>query len=180
MTRCNAALIWRLPPWSRRCRWGLPELAGIGATPAARANLAGVAKRWAPAISPTSLAAVNGPNPGWESSCGAIAATRLAISRSSALMVRESSRMRRSSSRADADAHRLLRAREATGNARRPAAVEQRAAGQLELGPEIMQMPLQRAVQPDALTDQPFAVIDQQPQIELGPSQVRDRERRQA
>jgi hypothetical protein len=31
----------------------LPELAGIGAAPAARASLAGVAKRWAPAISPT-------------------------------------------------------------------------------------------------------------------------------
>src|SRR6266545_3568234 len=36
MTRCSAALIWRLPAWSRRCRWVLPELAGIGATPAAR------------------------------------------------------------------------------------------------------------------------------------------------
>ena len=55
--------------------------AGIGATPAARASLAGVANRWAPAISPTSLAAVKGPNPGSECSCGAIAATSLAISR---------------------------------------------------------------------------------------------------
>ena len=41
-------------------------------------------------------------------------------------------------------------------------------------------MPLQRAVERDALTDQPFAVIDQQPQIELGPVQVRDREGLQA
>jgi hypothetical protein len=40
-------------------------------------------------------------------------------------------------------------------------------------------MPLQRAVERDALTDQPFAVIDQQPQVELGPIQVRDRERLQ-
>jgi hypothetical protein len=69
------ALIWRLPPWSSRWRRVLPELAGIGATPAARASLAGVANRCAPAISPTTLAAVNGPNPGWESSCGAIVAT---------------------------------------------------------------------------------------------------------
>ena len=68
-------------------RWVLPELAGIGATPAARASLAAVAKRCAPAISPTSLAAVKGPNPGSESSCGAIVATRPAISRSSALIV---------------------------------------------------------------------------------------------
>ena len=42
----------------------LPELTGIGARPAARASFASVEKRPAPAISPTSLAAVNGPNPG--------------------------------------------------------------------------------------------------------------------
>ena len=41
-------------------------------------------------------------------------------------------------------------------------------------------MPLQRAVEPDALTNEPFAVIDQQPQIELGPIQVRGREGLQA
>jgi hypothetical protein len=50
-----------------------------------------------------------------------------------------------------------------------PAAINQRAGRQLEFGPEIVQMPLQRAVQADALTNEPFAVIDQQPQIELGP-----------
>jgi hypothetical protein len=42
---------------------GRPELAGIGAMPPARASLASVAKRSAPAISPTSLAAVSGPQP---------------------------------------------------------------------------------------------------------------------
>jgi hypothetical protein len=36
-------------------------------------------------------------------------------------------------------------------------------------------MPLQRAVERDALPDQPFAVIDQQPQIQLGPVQMRGR-----
>ena len=41
-------------------------------------------------------------------------------------------------------------------------------------------MPQQRAVELDALADQPFAVIDQQPQVELGPVQVRGRERLQA
>jgi hypothetical protein len=41
-----------------------------------------------------------------------------------------------------------------------------------------VQMPLQRVVEPDALTDEPLAVIDQQPQIELWPvpPQVRGRE----
>jgi hypothetical protein len=37
-------------------------------------------------------------------------------------------------------------------------------------------MPLQRAVERDALTDQAFAVVDQQPQIELRPVQIRGRE----
>jgi hypothetical protein len=48
----------------------LPELTGIGARPAARASLASLLKRPAPAISPTSLAAVSGPTPGSESSWG--------------------------------------------------------------------------------------------------------------
>ena len=39
-------------------------LTGIGSTPAARASLASVAKRLAPAIPPTRLAAVKGPKPG--------------------------------------------------------------------------------------------------------------------
>ena len=158
----------------------LPELAGIGATPAARASLAAVAKRWAPAISPTSLAAVSGPNPGSVSSCGAICATSWAISRSSALIAWVSSRDAAQLVAGDPDAHRLLGAGQPPGDARRPTAVEQRAAGQLELGPEIVQMPLQRAVERDALTNKPFAVVDQQPQIELRPVQVRDREGVQA
>jgi hypothetical protein len=54
--------------------------------------------------------------------------------------------------------------------------MKQRAAGQLELGPEIVQVPLQRAVERDALTNEAFAVIDEQPQIELGPIQMRGRE----
>ena len=154
----------------------LPELAGIGATPAARASLAAVAKRWAPAISPTSLAAVSGPNPG--------SVEQLRSDRGDELGDLCLERLDRLGELADApqfvagdaDAHRLLRPREAPRDPRRPAAVEQRAAGQLELGPEIVQMPLQRAVERDALTDEPFAVIDEQPQIQLGPVQVRGRE----
>jgi hypothetical protein len=45
-------------------------------------ELAGVAKRCAPAISPTSLAAISGPKPGSVSSCGAICSTSSVISRS--------------------------------------------------------------------------------------------------
>src|SRR3954453_10767768 len=53
--RWIAVLSWRLPPRSRRWRLVLPELTGMGATPAARASLASVANRPAPAISPTRL-----------------------------------------------------------------------------------------------------------------------------
>jgi hypothetical protein len=35
-------------------------------------------------------------------------------------------------------------------------------------------MPLQRAVERDALADEAFAVVDEQPQIELGPIEVRE------
>jgi hypothetical protein len=85
-----------------------PELAGIGAIPAARASLASVAKRSAPAISPTSLAAVSGPQPRSATSSGATRATRSAISVSSALMVWVSSlsatRVRTRRSRCDQQA----------------------------------------------------------------------------
>src|SRR3954466_9801962 len=69
--RWRGALICRLPPRSRRWRLVLPELTGIGATPAARASLASLEKRPAPATSPTSLVAVRGPKPGSVSNCGA-------------------------------------------------------------------------------------------------------------
>ena len=62
--RWMAALIWRLPPRSRRWRLVLPELTGIGAMPPARASLASVVKRWAPAISPIELACGQRPEAG--------------------------------------------------------------------------------------------------------------------
>jgi hypothetical protein len=120
MTRCSAALIWRLPPWSSRWRCVFPELAGIGATPAARASFAEVAKRWAPAISPTSLAAISGPKPGSVSSLrrdlldeGGDLALELVdrereLAQSTQLVAR------------DPHAHRLLGPREAPADARAP------------------------------------------------------------
>ena len=41
-------------------------------------------------------------------------------------------------------------------------------------------MPLQRVVDRHSRANEPFAVIDQQPQIELGPAQVRRRQRVEA
>ena len=58
--------------------------------------------------------------------------------------------------------------------------VENRAPRAVQLGPEVVQMPLQRAVELDAMADKSFAVIDEQPQVELGPVQVCGRETLQA
>ena len=136
--------------------------------PAARASLASVAKRSAPAISPTSLAAVSGPKPGSASSCGATWATRSAISASSALIGLRSARAGGAARRGRSG--RASSARRAPGAGRscvRPLLREQRAAGQRQLGPEVVQVPLQRVVERDARADQPLAVIDQQPDVEL-------------
>src|SRR3954451_24598617 len=178
--RWIAALIWRLPPRSSRWRLVLPELTGIGARPAARASFASLAKRAAPAISPTSLAAVSGPKPGSDSNWGASWATSSAISPSSALIAWVSSRSRRSSSRGDADAHRLLGAGQAPRDPGAPLHREQRAARERELGPEVVEVPLQRVVERHALADQAVAMIDQQPQVERGPVKLRDWQRAEA
>ena len=48
--------------------------------------------------------------------------------------------------------------------------MKQRTARELQIGPEVVQMPLQRVVDRDALADEAFAVIDEQPKIEFRPS----------
>src|SRR3954451_24471350 len=176
MTRCSAALIWRLPPWSRRWRWVLPELAGIGATPAARASLAAVAKRCAPAISPTSLAAVSGPKPGSLTSRGAICPTSSVSSRSKpGDRLGELAQPTQLVAR-NPDAHRLLGPGPAPRDPRAPLLREQGASWQLELGPEVVEVPEQRAVELDAVTDEAFTVLDEQAEVELWPVPVRGRE----
>ena len=77
----------------------------------------------------------------------------------------------------DADAHRLLGARQPSGDAGAPLAVKQRAARQLELGPEVVQVPLQRVVERAARADKPLAMVDQQPNVELRAGQLGRRQR---
>src|SRR5918999_1642776 len=144
--RWMVALIWRLPPRSSRWRLVLPELTGIGATPAARASLASEENRSTPAISPTSLAAVNGPRPGSPSSCGAIW-----VDQAGDLGLERLDRLGELADAAqlvagDAHAHRLLGPREPPRDARAPVAMKQRAARQSQFGPDVVQMPLQRVV----------------------------------
>ena len=99
---------------------------------------------------------------------------------SRSVIARVSSRTRRSSSRAmRTRAVCSARARRA-GDARLPAWRGQRAQRDLELGPEVVQLPAQIVDQRGALLDEPLAVIDEQPDVELGPGQLRDRQRVEA
>jgi hypothetical protein len=142
--------------------------------------LAGVAKRCAPAISPTSLAAISGPNPGSASSCG-----RELLHELGDLALELVDRERELAHAAqlvarDPNARRLLGAGQAPSDPRAPLLREQRAARQPQPGPEIVQMPQQRAVELDTLADQALAVVDEQPQVQLGPIQLRGRKGLQA
>ena len=95
-------------------------------------------------------------------------------------MVRVSSRMRRSSSRAirtRAVCSARVRRR---GDARLPAGGGQGARRDLGLGPEVVQVPAQVVAERGALRDEPFAVIDEQPDVELRAGQLRDRQRVEA
>src|SRR3954470_15295613 len=121
--RWIVALIWRLPPRSRRWRLVLPELTGIGATPAARASLASVANRCAPATSPTSLAAGQRPEAGLGEQLRRDLGDEL-----SDLGFECFDRLRELANAAqlvtgDADAHRLLSPCETTRDARAPVAI---------------------------------------------------------
>ena len=170
--RWMVALIWRLPPRSRRWRLVLPELTGIGATPAARASLASVAKRCGAGDLADELGGGQRPEAGLGEQVRRDLGDEVGD-----LGFERLDRLRELADAAqlvagDADAHRLLGAREPPGDARAPVAVKQRAARQLQFGPEVVQMPLQRVVERDALADQPLAVIDEQPQVELGPVQA--------
>ena len=141
-----------------------------------RASLESLSKRLTPAISPTSLAAVRTPQPGSASSRGAICATSVASSRSSSLIARVSSRMRRSSSRA------ILTRVDCSARARRPAMrscqqIALRARAGSSSSGHVVEVPAQVVAQAGSLCDETLAVIDEQPNVELGPRELRDRKR---
>ena len=126
-----------------------------------------------PAISPISLAAVSTPQPGSASSCGASSGDQVGefvlervdgagqLADAAQLVAR------------DPDAGGLLGAREPAGDARPASARDERAGAGLELGPEVVQVPAQVVVKRGALRDEALAMIDEQPDVELGPGQLR-------
>ena len=166
--RCSAQLSWRLPPRSRRWRWFRPRMTGIGAS--RRCGRAW--RRWRSGRRRRSRRQLGGGQ-------DAAAAFGQQLRReagdeggelgSRSLMSRVSSRMRRSSSRA-------IRTRAlCSARARRPRRGSCQLggsgpAGQLGLGPEVVQVPAQVVAQRGALRDEPLAVIDEQPDSSSGPA----------
>jgi hypothetical protein len=78
------------------------------------------------------------------------------------------------------DARGLLGSGQAPGEALRPTLTRERAQRDLQLGPEVVQLPAQIVDQCGALLDEAIAVIDEQPDVELDARQVRDGQRLKA
>ena len=155
----------------------LPELTGIGRDAGGAGELGVAGEALAPAISPISLAAVSGAEAGLGEQLrrdlgdelGDLGLERVDGARELAHAAQLVA--------GDPDARGLLGARR-----RRAIRVvhflrEQRAARQRQLGPEVVQVPEQVVVERDAHADEPFAVIDQQPDVELDAGQLGDRQR---
>ncbi len=143
----------------------LPEEAGIGATPARRANLASEARRLAPAVSARSLAAGEGAAAlERRAAAGAWALTRAPSSRSSSDdPAGATADLEQTNSRAIAGPAcpaRRGRACERPDRARR---ARSKATGrQLQLGPEVVQVPAQPALVFRASFDEILAVVEQE------------------
>jgi hypothetical protein len=73
----------------------------------------------------------------------------------------------------DPDARGLLAACQAPCDPAGPLLRQQRAAGKRLLGPEVVQVPEQVVVERGAHPNEPFAMIDQQPDVELDHEGVR-------
>ena len=68
-------------------------------------------------------------------------------------------------------------ARQAPGDAFLPASADQRPRGDRKFGPQILALPAQVVDQCGALPNEAFAVIDEQPNVELGAGELRNGQR---
>jgi hypothetical protein len=174
-SRCRAQLSWRLPPRSSQWRSVRPEDAGIGADPAVRASF-GVGRE---ALDAGDFADQLGGGQHAAAALGQQPRRELGDQRRELAL----ERVDRARQLADAaqlvarDLHPgcLLSAPQPASDALLPAAADQRAFGDLELGPEVVQGPAQVVDQRGALCDEPLAMIDQQADVELGAGQLRGR-----
>jgi hypothetical protein len=150
----------------------LPEEAGIGAAPPVRASFESVANRSAPAISPISLAAVSGPHPRSFSLRGVAFDERgqlcLELADASGARGDQAHELAR-----DPHARGLLCASEPAGGVPEPLGGVERPGRDLQLGPEIVQVPAQPLLIAGARVDQVLAMVDEQADIERRAVQVR-------
>jgi hypothetical protein len=126
------------------------------------ASRASLAKREAPAVSPTSLAAVRTPQPGSSSKARADEDGQLALE------LRGTARKLATAADKLASDSYLRRLRKASEQARyacEPARAIERAGGHLELRAELVQVPAQAVLNARALGDEVLAVVDEQPDL---------------
>jgi hypothetical protein len=131
--------------------------------------LASLARRVAPAVSATSLAAisVSVPQPLNSSSSGARRETRVLISPSSSLALRARRRLHHQLA-GDPHASALLGAGQLAGEAIEPAGPIEAARRQLQLGPEVAQVPAQPLLVCRAGLDDVLTMVEQELQLQRG------------
>ena len=139
-----------------------------------RASFASVAKRSTPAISPISFAAVSGAAAALGEQLRRVALDErgeLCLEFADPAGARGDLAQR--SSRATRTRVVCCGAREAAGDRPQPLVGVQRAGRDLELGPEVVQMPAQPLLVAGAGRDQILAMVDEQTDVERGAVQVR-------
>ena len=128
-----------------------------------------------PAASPTSLAAVSGPQPWSSSRVGARPVASAPISRSSPSIAMVSSRMRTTRSRAKRATRPGSPARRDLERVEDMTPVEATGRGLLA-GRQLVEVPAQAALGPRALGHEVLAVVDQEAQLALGAVEAGDRQ----
>ncbi len=126
----------------------MPDEAGIGATPARRANFATVPRRFTPAVSATILAALRAPQPLQRQQPGRVVAQQpaeLALE-----LVDPSGASADLAHQLAGDLHpgALLSTGELTGEPVMPEVAVQGTSRDLQLGPEVVQVPAQTLLGP--------------------------------
>ena len=157
-----------------------PEDAGIGAAPESRASLASLAKRamagdLADQLGRDQRPAARVRGEPWRDRCDERGEFLLEAGDRAGELADAVELVAR-----DADTRGLLAACQAPGEALLPTQAGERAQRDLELGPEVVQLPAQIVGQRGALLDEPIAVIDEQANVELGAGELRERQRLKA
>jgi len=169
--RCRAALSCRLPWRFKRWRWRAPEEASRGATPACMANLAALGKRAASPTSPSSLAAVSGPQPGMARSGPGALSDRPGDLLLQGVDLGPQGLGPPQELARDPHLHPAPAGQPLPDLPPPRAPHERRRRDRLE-EPQLVQVPAKALVHAPPLGHQVLAVVDQEPELALGPAQA--------